>query len=92
MMTVLLYKDTGKYNEDYSASVPCSSSRGLQVTIIITFAWQTKLLELLLLLVFGSQADYFLRNLVQSVINFTLGNLEEWKIKEITVLLLFSMM
>ena len=86
MMTVLLYKDTGKYNEDYSASVPCSSSRGLQVTIIITFAWQTKLLELLLLLVFGSQADYFLRNLVQSVINFTLG-LEEWKIKEITVLL-----
>ena len=91
MMTVLLYKDTGKYNEDYSASVPCSSSRGLQVTIIITFAWQTKLLELLLLLVFGSQADYFLRNLVQSVINFTLG-LEEWKIKEITVLLLFSMM
>ena len=92
MMTVLLYKDTGKYNEDYSASVPCSSSRGLQVTIIITFAWQTKLLELLLLLVFGSQADYFLRNLVQSVINFTLGNLEEWKIKEITVLLLSSMM
>ena len=91
MMTVLLYKDTGKYNEDYSASVPCSSSRGLRVTII-TFAWQTKLLELLLLLVFGSQADYFLRNLVQSVINFTLGNLEEWKIKEITVLLLFSMM
>ena len=90
MMTVLLYKDTGKYNEDYSASVPCSSSRGLRVTII-TFAWQTKLLELLLLLVFGSQADYFLRNLVQSVINFTLGNLEEWKIKEITVLLLFSM-
>ena len=86
MMTVLLYKDTGKYNEDYSASVPCSSSRGLQVTIIITFAWQTKLLELLLLLVFASQADYFLRNLVQSVINFTLG-LEEWKIKEITVLL-----
>ena len=79
MMTVLLYKDTGKYNEDYSASVPCSSSRGLRVTII-TFAWQTKLLELLLLLVFGSQADYFLRNLVQSVINFTLGNLEEWKI------------
>lgn len=85
MMTVLLYKDTGKYNEDYSASVPRSSSRGLRVTII-TFAWQTKLLELLLLLVFGSQADYFLRNLVQSVINFTLG-LEEWKIKEITVLL-----
>ena len=79
MMTVLLYKDTGKYNEDYSASVPCSSSRGLQVTTI-TFAWQTKLLKLLLLLVFGSQADYFLRNLVQSVINFTLGNLEEWKI------------
>ena len=90
MMTVLLYKDTGKYNEDYSASVPCSSSRGLQVTI--TFAWSTKLLKLLLLLVFGTQADYFLRNLVQSVINFTLGNLEEWKIKEITVLLLFSMM
>ena len=89
MMTVLLYKDTGKYNEDYSASVPCSSSRGLQVTI--TFAWLPKLLKLLLLLVFGSQADYFLRNLVQSVINFTLG-LEEWKIKEITVLLLFSMM
>ena len=89
MMTVLLYKDTGKYNEDYSASVPCSSSRGLQVTI--TFAWSTKLLKLLLLLVFGSQADYFLRNLVQSVINFTLG-LKEWKIKEITDLLLFSMM
>ena len=90
MMTALLYKDTGKYNEDYSASGPCSSSRGLRVTII-TFAWQTKLLELLLLLVFGSQADYFLRNLVQSVINFTLG-LKEWKIKEITDLLLFSMM
>ena len=37
MMTVLLYKDTGKYNEDYSASIPSSALRGLQVPYLFGY-------------------------------------------------------